>query len=224
VVVRNLQRRLREPVRDARAPVLLQWWMQRGHLDGRFVRARRLDLCGWLGRPGAVSLRPAVLRRRASRWRLPVNGRWDPERARQAHAERTAARSLETLYRQADTAWSGFRCPGTAECCQLSKRGREPWLWGVEWDALRRAAPVLPAPRSDGGCRFLDADGRRCTVYRVRPLGCRTYFCHRATGPGREPGEEMDGLQRRLEALARSVRPDERGPEPLTAWLEEAER
>jgi Fe-S-cluster containining protein len=149
---------------------------------------------------------------------------WSSDRARQAHRERSAARALESLYRSADEAWSGFRCPGTAECCQLAKRGREPWLWGAEWDALRRAAPTLPAARADGGCPFLDADGRRCTVYASRPLGCRTYFCHRATGPGREPAEAMDHLQRRLEGIARAVRPDEAGPRPLTAWFEEEER
>ena len=149
-------------------------------------------------------------------------GSWSPDSARRAHADRTAARALEALHRQTDQAWSGYRCPGTAECCQLAKRGREPWLWGVEWDALRRAVPRLPAPRDDGACPFLDAEGRRCTVYAVRPLGCRTYFCHRATGPEREPVEEMDRLQRRLEAIARSVRPDEDGPQPITRWLEES--
>jgi uncharacterized protein len=146
---------------------------------------------------------------------------WSADRARRAHAEHAAARALEALYRQADAAWSGFRCPASAECCQLAARGREPWLWGVEWDALRRAVPELPPPRSDGGCRFLDTEGRRCTAYAARPLGCRTYFCHRATGPARQPAEEMDRLQRRLETIARSVRPDEAGPRPLNAWIEE---
>ena len=144
---------------------------------------------------------------------------WSPATARQAHTARAAARALDALYRQADQVWSGYRCPGTAECCQLAKRGREPWLWGVEWDALRRAVLELPPPRADGGCPFLDVAGRRCTVYAARPLGCRTYFCHRATGPAREPAEEMDRLQRRLEAIARSVRPDEDGPRPITGWL-----
>jgi Fe-S-cluster containining protein len=149
---------------------------------------------------------------------------WSPDRARHAHAERKAGRALEALYRSSDGAWSGFGCPGTAECCQLSKRGREPWLWGVEWDALRRAAPVLPARRPDGGCPFLDAEGRRCTVYASRPLGCRTYFCHRRTGPSREPAKAMDQLQRRLEVIARDLRPDEQGPRPLTAWFDESAR
>jgi Fe-S-cluster containining protein len=148
---------------------------------------------------------------------------WSPDAARKAHAERAAARALDALHRQAEAAWSGFRCPASAECCQLAQRGREPWLWRVEWEALRNAVPALPPPRSDGGCRFLDAEGRRCTVYSARPLGCRTYFCHRATGAAREPVEEMDHLQRRLEIIARSVRPDEPGPRPLTAWLEESE-
>ena len=146
---------------------------------------------------------------------------WSPEDARRAHAARAAARALEGLYRRADAAWAGSRCPGTAECCQLSRQGREPWLWGVEWDALRRAVPALPPPRADGGCPFLDDEGRRCTVYAVRPLGCRTYFCHRATRPGPEPVEEMDVLQRRLEGVARSVRPDEPGPRPLSEWFRE---
>ncbi len=153
-----------------------------------------------------------------------MSGTWSPERARQAYVQRTAARALETLYRQGDAAWSGFRCPATAECCQLSKRGREPWLWSVEWEALRRAVPALPPPRSDGGCRFLDAAGQRCTVYAARPLGCRTYFCQRATRPGPEPAQEMDRLQRRLETISRSVHPDEPGPRPLTTWIEEEER
>src|SRR5262249_6942488 len=161
----------------------------------------RVDLSDRVGRPRTVPERPDVLRSLAAGEGGPPSGggasmsdtepdSWSLERARKALAERSAARALETLYRRADAAWSGFRCPASAECCQLSKRGREPWLWGVEWDTLRRAAPALPPVRPDGGCRFLDAEGRRCTVYASRPLGCRTYFCHRATGPGREPVEQ----------------------------------
>lgn len=197
------------------------------------MRAVGLDLPARLGAPVAVPLGPDLRRPGGARRRQPVTARvpgppppqhrtWSPDAARQAHAQRAAKRALDALYRQADAAWSGFRCPGSAECCQLAERGRQPWLWGVEWDALRRAVPALPPPRADGGCPFLDAEGRRCTVYATRPLGCRTYFCHRATGPAREPAEEMDLLQRRLEVIARSIRPDEPGPRPLTAWIEES--
>ena len=56
---------------------------------------------------------------------------WSPDAARKAHAARAAARALEALYRQADATWSGFRCPASAECCQLAVTGREPWLWAL---------------------------------------------------------------------------------------------
>jgi len=163
-------------------------------------------------RPGDASARPDGVR--------TAEDGWDRARAERARSERAARTALEALYRRADEIWARFRCPGTAECCQLAARGREPWLWGVEWDALRSAAATLPPPRADGGCRFLDEAGRRCTAYALRPLGCRTYFCHRATGPGREPVEEMDRLQRRLERIARSLRPDEEGPRPIGAWFD----
>ena len=156
--------------------------------------------------------------------RGPEPGNPSLEEARGAHRQRTALRALSSLYAQADAAWSAFRCPGSAECCQLSKQGREPWLWGVEWDALRRAVPDLPPPRADGGCRFLDSEGRRCTVYAARPLGCRTYFCHRASGPAHEPTGAMNRLQRRLETIARDLRPEEEGPRPITRWFEDPAR
>jgi Fe-S-cluster containining protein len=154
----------------------------------------------------------------------PLPPRWNGKVARRANAERRAAQELEALYRRADAAYAPFSCPGTAECCQLSARGREPWLWGVEWDALVRAVPSLPPPRADGGCPFLDATGKRCTAYAQRPLGCRTFFCHRVRGPRHEPVEEMDRLSRQLEALARTVRPGETGPRPLTMWHGETVR
>jgi len=97
-----------------------------------------------------------------------------------------------------------------------------PWLWEVEWAALRSAVPSLPSPRPDGGCPFLDPAGKRCTAYLHRPLGCRTYVCHRIRGPAHQPIEEMDRLQRRLETVARTLNPDEEGPRPLTAWYGEA--
>src|SRR6185295_5725337 len=101
-----------------------------------------------------------------------------------------ALRRLAALYRQADSAYERFSCPSSAECCQLRRRGRQPWLWPVESaaleDALRRQGRRVPEPRADGGCPLLDEAGRRCTVYEDRPFGCRTYFCDRASG-GRHP-------------------------------------
>lgn len=227
VAVRKRGPRVRDSLRLAGAGLLLSGRVPDRRGCSRDLRAVGLVLPGRLGPPVAVPVRTRLRRTGNGRW-APVSEdlpeSWSPDAARRAHVERTAARALEALYRQADAAWSGFRCPGTAECCQLAARGREPWLWGVEWDALRRAVPELPSPRADGGCPFLDAAGKRCTAYAARPLGCRTYFCHRAVGPAREPVEEMDRLQRRLETIAHSVRPDEAGPRPITAWIEESAR
>src|SRR5262249_35975558 len=171
------------------------------------------------GRPGSIPPPPAVLPRDAG-----GTGAWDPAGAARRHAKRRAATDLAALYRAGDAVYAPYSCPATAECCQLAARGREPWLWEVEWNALRSALPSLPPRRADGGCPFLDAAGRRCTAYAHRPLGCRTYFCHRVGGPGHEPVAEMDRLQRRLLSVARTLNPDEEGPRPLTAWYGEVSR
>jgi hypothetical protein len=34
----------------------------------------------------------------------------------------------------------------------------------------------------------------------------------------------MDRLQRRLETIARDLRPEEEGPRPMTRWFEDPER
>ncbi|HZH03275.1 MAG TPA: YkgJ family cysteine cluster protein [Myxococcaceae bacterium] len=127
---------------------------------------------------------------------------------------------MRAIYERADAAFSAFSCPGTAECCQLLKTGLEPWLWPSEWLTLeawlvRERRPRPLPPRQDLGCPLLDAEGMRCTVYGARPLGCRTYFCHRIRGPARQPTEVMNGLQRRLEVL------HEGEPKPLLTWLRE---
>lgn len=136
-----------------------------------------------------------------------------------------ALRRLAALYRQADEAYARFSCPASAECCQLTRRGRQPWLWRVEWvaleEALRRQGRALPPPRPDGACPLLDAEGRRCTVYPDRPFGCRTYFCERASG-GRHPLETVVALSTRLEALAAEADPEAApaGPRPILEWCE----
>src|SRR5690606_39132397 len=139
---------------------------------------------------------------------------------------RAALQQTMAVYRLADAAYAPFSCPASGECCQLSKTGREPWLWLPEWLLLlehvrRERGGELPADRADGGCPFLDAAGRRCTVYADRPLGCRTYFCHRVKGPSREPLETMVALSRRLEHAAAALAGDGpvEGPRPLTEWV-----
>ncbi|HEY8211637.1 MAG TPA: YkgJ family cysteine cluster protein [Myxococcaceae bacterium] len=135
-----------------------------------------------------------------------------------------ALRRLAAIYGQADSAYARFSCPSSAECCQLQRRGRQPWLWPLEWaaveDALKRQGREVPPPRADGGCALLDEGGRRCTVYADRPFGCRTYFCERASG-GRHPLEATTEIAARLEALAMEADPDAAGggPRPILDWL-----
>ena len=204
---------------DAGSGFLLPGRLPRHHPHPSGVRALGAGLSDGVGGAGGLSRHALLLHRRGDAMSAP---RWDAARAARRHAEHRAATELAALYRAADAAYAPFSCPATAECCQLSARGREPWLWEVEWNALRSAVPALPPPRADGGCPFLDAAGKRCTAYLHRPLGCRTYFCHRIRGPAHQPIEEMDRLQRRLESVARTLNPDEEGPRPLTAWYGKA--
>jgi len=113
---------------------------------------------------------------------------------------RKALNETRSVLKKADAEWGRHSCPGSAECCQLKTTGRPPWLWPSEWQLLVQQGP-LPPPRPDGGCPFLDAAGLRCTVYEHRPLGCRTFFCHRIQGPRALPGEATNQLFDRLRAL-----------------------
>jgi Fe-S-cluster containining protein len=141
------------------------------------------------------------------------------EQSLRARALRTAQGELRAIYRLADVAYRPYSCPGTAECCQLSTTKREPWLWPVEWTLLLAAKQgVLPPARKDGGCPFLDADGKRCSVYAERPFGCRTYFCHRIRGPVREPIEAVASLSSRLARVAQTLDPETAAPRPLLEW------
>lgn len=145
---------------------------------------------------------------------------WD-ERL-QKLAERRALAQTRVLLSKADAAYAAHSCPASAECCQLAKRNREPWLWPTEWalilEELARQKRALPPERADGACPFLSGDGLRCTVYSARPFGCRTYFCERRLGPAREPLEEVNGLLTRLELASQTAFPEIRGPRTLTEW------
>ena len=134
-----------------------------------------------------------------------------------------AATETRAVLRQASSAWSGHSCPGTAECCQLAVTKRPPWLWPSEWkvieERLKRDQRPLPAVRTDGACPFLDAGGLRCSIYEDRPLGCRTYFCHRIQGPAKLPGEETNALLDRLRSLNLAA-DDEASPRSILDWAQ----
>ncbi|WP_338864383.1 YkgJ family cysteine cluster protein [Myxococcus stipitatus] len=137
------------------------------------------------------------------------------------HARERALKDVRAIYRQADAAYTPFSCPASGECCQLSRTGRQPWLWLPEWELLTKGRP-LPPPREDGGCPYLDAAGLRCTVYADRPFGCRTFFCERIRGPTRQPAETVGTLLERLERASQRREPSLRGPRPLLEWHAEA--
>ncbi len=132
------------------------------------------------------------------------------------------ARALAVLG-QADRHLDGWSCPRSADCCQLDEAGREPYLTEVEWQVIEaevgRQGRKLPADRDDGSCPFLSAD-RRCTIYQARPLGCRTFFCERATPAGPYPRADLGALVRDLEALTPG---GDRG-RTLRSFLAEARR
>ena len=148
----------------------------------------------------------------------------DGERLRIVEERRAVTETLSVL-RQASALWASHGCPGTAECCQLSVTKREPWLWPTEWHALleklRRERRTLPARRADGGCPFLDATGKRCTVYDVRPFGCRTFFCHRVTGPTKQPADSTNALLARLTAINLGL-DAAATPKAMLSWFEPA--
>ena len=137
-------------------------------------------------------------------------------------AWRRAATETRAVLLKASAAWSGHSCPGTAECCQLAVTGRPPWLWPSEWkvieERLSREKRGLPLARRDGGCPFLDPSGLKCSIYEDRPLGCRTYFCHRIQGPAKLPGPETDGLLDRLRALNLAT-DDAAAPRSILEWV-----
>ena len=137
----------------------------------------------------------------------------------------SALTETRAVLRKADRAWSKHSCPSTAECCQLKTTGRPPWLWPSEWTLLmQKVKGVLPPPREDGGCPFLDSTGMRCTVYEDRPLGCRTFFCHRIRGPAAVPADATNALFDRLRALNVAL-DDEAQVRSLPQWYEaESER
>jgi len=144
------------------------------------------------------------------------------ERVEVALQKRALTETLSVL-KQASAAWASHGCPGTSECCQLSVTKKEPWLWPTEWQALlehlKRDQRTLPEPRADGGCPFLDAAGTRCTVYQARPFGCRTYFCHRITGPAKQPADATNALLDRLTAINIALDPGA-APRPMLQWFE----
>lgn len=134
---------------------------------------------------------------------------------------------LSVIYRDAEARFAGSRCAASTECCRFGITGREPYVTSIEVLAVRRAlarrgGALRPQKRAlpmlkdedERTCPMLDQRGR-CCVYADRPLGCRTFWCHRAEhDDGAASQAELNALVRRVQtvAAAHQVRGDQGRP------------
>jgi len=133
--------------------------------------------------------------------------------------ERALLGELASLYEEADVLFAGSSCRASSECCRFARTGREPYVTSIELALVLAAVkrrggsyPAGPAPlhtldkrlpvlRDERACPLLDAD-RRCSIYPERPLGCRTFFCDRATELSRVRHKDLLAIVGRLKELA----------------------
>jgi Fe-S-cluster containining protein len=157
------------------------------------------------------------------------------------HGATLPLEALEALYRDVDARSSGHGCPGSTECCRFGITGREPYVTSVEVALLARAVAAsgrrpgtplkparraLPLARDERTCPLLmrprDGEVARCSVYAARPLGCRTFWCHRATKDAALGQHELNDFVRRVREIAADHQRDGERGAPLSraiaAW------
>ena len=145
---------------------------------------------------------------------------------------------LGHVYRDADASYQGWSCPASTECCRFGITGREPYVTSIELAAVRRSVAALGGPKAwkratrslplvgqddrERPCPLLTAEGR-CAIYAHRPLGCRTFYCDRASkGDGAAVRhKEVTALVRRVQAIAARHEPGGDQGRPLTRALTE---
>jgi len=140
--------------------------------------------------------------------------------------------ALRALYRDVDALYAGARCERSSECCRFGITGREPQVTSLELalveralaarggklSSKRRALPLTRDGERERICPLLDRTGG-CIVYADRPLGCRTFFCHRAELPSRVERRALQDVVRQLQALAVRHAPGGDKPRALSAAL-----
>lgn len=148
---------------------------------------------------------------------------------RAARAPRTTSTldrdaELRRIYALAEAALPERFCRRSTRCCRFAETGREPHVTAAEIDhalaAYAASGRRTPAPRSDGVCPFLAADGSSCSIYEARPFGCRTHFCDDAGGA--VPRRSLAASLAALAALDEALGGD--GPRPLSLALDRARR
>ena len=141
---------------------------------------------------------------------------------------------LDALYARVDALYADWTCPSSTECCRFGITGRQPYVTAIEASAIRhvlarrgglleankRALPMLLSEAQERVCPLLNKQ-QRCSVYKQRPLGCRTFYCNKATcgsGPDRDA---LAQLTRELQDLAARHRMGGDEPRPLMRVLED---
>jgi Fe-S-cluster containining protein len=105
---------------------------------------------------------------------------------RAASAQPAIDAALRSLYQRLadEVARRSPTCWISGRCCNFEKFGHRLYVTGLEiaW-MLRQLDPAaLPAPADidlRGPCVF--QQNRLCSVHRMRPLGCRIFFCQQGT-------------------------------------------
>ena len=142
---------------------------------------------------------------------------------------------LFAIYADAEALLADWTCPASTECCRFGITGREPYVTSIELAAVKRELARIGGPRAfrraeplaaqatpphekkrrlamaadERTCPLLNEQGR-CAVYASRPLGCRTFFCERASSPSRSrstrgralPQRELNDLVQRVRSIA----------------------
>lgn len=124
---------------------------------------------------------------------------------------------LAALYAEVEAMYADWSCPGSTECCRFGITGKQPFVTSIEQAALeravgrrggmpskkKRALPLTRDAEKERMCPLLSNEGK-CSVYADRPLGCRTFYCGRATrGDGPDRRELKHVVQRLSELAAR---------------------
>ncbi|MET0591706.1 MAG: YkgJ family cysteine cluster protein [Polyangiaceae bacterium] len=141
---------------------------------------------------------------------------------------------LRALYRDTDALFEGASCDASTECCRFGITGREPQVTSIEIALIeqaikqrggplsvkKRALPLASqgSPDRERICPMLDRSGR-CTIYRDRPLGCRTFYCSRASLVKPPTRDEIKDIVRRLQDLAARHEVNGDRPRALTAAI-----
>jgi len=83
---------------------------------------------------------------------------------------------LNSLYSKLDKEINSLsaRCYGCGKCCNFKKNGLKLYVQKVELDLIKEETGITPYLLPEGNCVFQEND--ICTIHRIRPLGCRTFF------------------------------------------------